>query len=65
MHDDSIKYTVFSTPDGHFEFTKLPFGLKNAPTDFSRIMNDVLGDLDYVEIYLDDITEHSQKFLVT
>jgi hypothetical protein len=62
MHPASVEYTAFSTPDGHYEFLRLPFGLKNAPSDFSRIMHQVLGGLDFVEIYLDDITVHSKSF---
>lgn len=62
MHKKSIELTAFSTPDGHYEFLRLPFGLKNAPADFSRIMYQVLGGLPFVEIYLDDITIHSKTF---
>ena len=62
MHEDSIAKTAFSTQDGHYEFLRLPFGLKNAPADFSRIMHMILGNLDFVEIYLDDITIHSKDF---
>ena len=40
----------------------MPFGLKNAPAEFSRLMYMVLGELDFVEIYLDDITIHSINF---
>lgn len=60
MEETSIPKTAFSTPDGHYEFTRLPFGLKNAPAVFSRIMFQVLGNLPFVEIYLDDITIHSK-----
>ena len=50
---DSIPKTAFSTPDGHFEFLRLPFGLKNAPAEFSRIMFQVLGDsLKYIWMIL-------------
>ena len=55
MDPGSITKTAFSTQDGHFEFLRLPFGLKNAPADFSRMMYMTLGDLDFVEIYLDDV----------
>jgi hypothetical protein len=60
MHDASIAMTAFSTPDGHYEFTRLPFGLKNAPAEFSRIMFMILGDLPFIEIYIDDIIIHSE-----
>ena len=62
MDPESIKKTAFSTQDGHYEFVRLPFGLKNAPADFSRMMYMTLGDLPFVEIYLDDITIHSKSF---
>ena len=59
---ESMEITAFTTLDGHYEFTRLPFGIKNAPAEFSRIMQQVLGDLAFVEIYLDDITIHSKNF---
>lgn len=49
--------TAFSTTNGHYEFTRMPFGLKNAPASFQRMMNEVLSD--YINkicvVYLDDI----------
>lgn len=49
--------TAFSTPTGHYEFTRMPFGLRNAPASFQRMMNEVLHD--YINnicvVYLDDI----------
>jgi hypothetical protein len=62
MDENSIAKTAFSTQDGHFEFLRLPFGLRKAPADFSRMMYMTLDDLPFVEIYLDDITIHSKTF---
>ena len=46
----------------------MPFGLKNAPAAFQRLMQTVLRDLnpgdgpDFVSVYLDDILIFSQTF---
>ena len=62
MSPNSIAKTAFITPDGHYEFLRLPFGLKNAPSHFSKLMFQALGDIKFVKIYLDDITIHSPDF---
>ena len=62
MAEDSIAKTAFNTPDGLYEFIKAPFGLKNLPAEFSRRMRQVLGDLSFIEIYLDDLCCHSKSF---
>ena len=59
MHPNSIEKTAFSTPFGHFEWTVLPFGLKNAPSEFCRMMYSALGNLPHVLVYLDDICIHT------
>ena len=61
MQPRSVALTAFSTPNGHYEFLRLFFGLKNAPSEFSRIMYQILGDLSYIEIYIDDIFVHSKS----
>lgn len=62
MNEESIPKTAFSTSEGHYEFLRMPFGLKNAPAEFSRIMHQVLGNFEFVQIYLDDITIFSKNF---
>ena len=42
-------------PWGKYSYAKLPMGLCNAPDIFQAIMNELLGDLPYVLVYLDDI----------
>ena len=36
--------TAFTINEGHFEFIRMPFGLKNAPATFQRMMNNVLHE---------------------
>lgn len=34
LEESSRKYTAFVTPDGQYEFLKVPFGLCNSPSVF-------------------------------
>jgi len=58
MAEDSIKYTAFITPFGQYEFLRMPFGLKIAPSRFQRYLNQVLAELireSKIVVYMDDI----------
>ena len=48
--------TAFCTPWGKFEFKVMPFGLRNGPAVFQRLMDQVLHrDTDRAVVYIDDI----------
>jgi len=49
--------TAFSTPTGHYEYLRMPFGLKSAPSTFQRLMNSVFMGLIGTRcfVYLDDV----------
>ncbi len=49
--------TAFSTPKGHFEWLRIPFGLKSAPITFRRLMNTLFVSMigENVYVYLDDL----------
>lgn len=58
MHPDSVKFTAFVTPLGHYEYLKMPFGLKVGPSTFQRFIYETFKNLvekGDVSIYLDDI----------
>lgn len=61
MDPKSIPKTAFSTKHGHYEYSRMPFGLKNAPATFQRCMNFVLKDLinNHCLAYLDDVIVYS------
>ena len=44
MDEESKPLTAFSTPQGHYEWNVLPFGLKNAPQIFQRKMDDIFKE---------------------
>ena len=55
--ENSVKYTAFITTFGQYEYLKMPFGLKTAPSKFQRFVNTVFADLiktGDVITYLDD-----------
>lgn len=49
------KKTTFVCRSGTFQFEVMPFGLMNAPSTFQRMMNEVVGHLGFVKVYLDDV----------
>jgi hypothetical protein len=61
MEEDSIPLTAFRTHRGLFEWTRMPFGLINAPASFQRLMERILGDLRWqgVLVYIDDVLIHT------
>jgi hypothetical protein len=62
--------TAFSTPNGHYGYNRIHFGLANGPSCFQRLMDTVLRDLtasecyvfvDDIIIYADSIQEHAGR----
>lgn len=53
--------TAFTTPMGLFEYKRMPFGLSNSPSTFSRLMGRVFRDdiMQILLVYLDDVLLHS------
>ena len=55
--------TAFCSPYGKYRFTRMPFGLRNAPSTFQRTMHTVLrGQEDHSATYIDDILVYSRTW---
>ena len=39
MDPESIPVSAFVTPQGHFQWKYMPFGLRNAPAPFQRLVH--------------------------
>lgn len=61
MDAEDVAKTAFSTEQGHYHFLRMPFGLKNAPSTFQRVMDNVLRGVQNESclVYLDDIIVYS------
>lgn len=71
LEKDSKKCTAFSTQDGHYQFKRLPFGLKISSNSFQRMITIALAGLESdAFLYVDDVIvfgcslEHHNKNLI-
>ncbi|KAG0436051.1 Retrovirus-related Pol polyprotein from transposon opus, partial [Dictyocoela muelleri] len=62
MKKEDIPKTGFRILNQCFVFTRMPFGLCNAPRTFQENMEIILETLDFVYIYLDDILIFSKSY---
>ena len=55
LSENSRNITAFTTPQGTFRFTSLPFGLACSPAIFARTLQRAIGEIPNVLSYFDDI----------
>ena len=61
MASKDVPKTAIITPFGMFEILRLPFGLRNAWNNFQRMMDQILGNIPYYFVYIDDILVFSPE----
>lgn len=47
--------TTFMVHGGQFQWIVMPFGLKNAPLEFQKRMEDLFKDYSFIIVYIDDL----------
>ena len=63
VREEDKEKTTFLSPWGKYHFNRMPFGLRNAPATFQRLMNTVLaGQEEYSAAYIDDIVIYSNTW---
>lgn len=59
LTEEAKRISAFVTPNGLFQYTVMPFGMRNAPASFQRLMTLVTSGLEGVRVYLDDLVIYS------
>ena len=54
--------SAFVTPSGLYQYKVMPFGMKNAPATFQRLVNKLVRDIDGCEEYIDDVVIYSDNW---
>ena len=62
MREEDIKKTAFVTPDGCYEFLRMPFGLMNSGATYTRMMRKLTAGLQNIDHYIDDCLIHTSSW---
>jgi transposase InsO family protein len=62
LSERAREISAFITPSDLCSHTVMPFGLRNAPATFQRLMNMVVRDLEGCAVYLDDVVIYSDNW---
>ena len=62
VDEDSAKYQAISTHRGSYLAKRLFFGIKTAPNEFHKIIDQIVGNLEGTIVYFDDILIQGATF---
>jgi hypothetical protein len=54
--------SAFVTPKGLYQYKVMPFGMRNSPATFQRLINSVIADIEGCEGYIDDVVIYSDTW---
>ena len=71
LSNKSSKYLVITTPFGRFRYLRMPFGICSDTEVFQDVFEEIFGDIEGVDLYVDDIRirgknqkEHDERLLL-
>jgi len=64
MAPEDIKKTALISKTGLYDWTVMPFGLKNATSTFTRTMSEVFKDLGskFLKVFVNDLNVHNESW---
>ena len=54
--------SAFVTPDGLYHYKVMPFGMKNSPATFQRLINTITAGLEHCEAYIDNAIIYNDEW---
>lgn len=64
LHEDDVEKTAFRSHRGLYQFRRMPFGLRNGPSIFQRVMQGILTPYLWIFslVYINDIVVYLKMF---
>ena len=62
LSEEPKAISAFATPDGLYQYTVMPFGMRHVPATFQWMINHIIAGLEGCAAYLDDVVVYSQTF---
>ena len=62
LTQQACEISAFVTPSGLYQYKVMPFGMKNAPATFQRMVNKLVRDIDGCEGDIDDVFIYSDNW---
>jgi transposase InsO family protein len=62
IRDEDQHKTAFTWRNRQYVFQGAPFGIKTLPSTFQRVMSQLLGDLPFARMFIDDIIVFSRSY---
>ena len=62
LSERAKEISAFVTPRGLYQYKVMPFGMRNSPATFQRLINRIISQIDGCEGYIDDVIIYSDTW---